>query len=495
MTSFKRSPLLGDIGDDFGPIAPARLSGCFFGTNSSSSKTQSQQTSAPVINQQGLSDVEQNAANAQGIVNNSFQPYQAPLTAGLTPNQWSAVLGAPNMQYAGLAPLNSAYAGAQGIMGFNPMYASANTAAPGLMGAAPQANAQSYEPFMLGSAPAFSAAQTGSQGYNPALAGNAPNVNASNIAGLMGNFTSPYTQNVIDTTNAQIERNREQAQVANNQSATQAGAFGGARQGVADALTNQLYDMNKAQTDANLQNQGFQTALQGAMTQAANNQQAGQFNAANALQTILSNQNAQNTAGQFGANAANAAGIFNAGALNNAGQYNAGLAANFLQNNQNAANQAGQFNAATGTQNSQFNAGLGANVGEFNAGNQQAANLFNAGALNNMGQFNSGLYQQLPWIYQNAVNSEAALGPAYQNQYGNYLNSMMQTGGAQQQTNQDQLTALYNEFLRAQQYPFMGQQLVNQSLGLVPVNLGQQSQGTSSGQSGSFGFNMNIPGL
>jgi hypothetical protein len=80
-------------------------------------------------------------------------------------------------------------------------------------------------------------------------------------AGSIEAYMSPYQQQVIDTTMAEFDR---QAQIRANQQAAAtlgvAGAFGGGREGVQRAEYQAASDRNRAQTFANLQQQGFQNA-------------------------------------------------------------------------------------------------------------------------------------------------------------------------------------------------------------------------------------------
>lgn len=73
-------------------------------------------------------------------------------------------------------------------------------------------------------------------------------------------YMNPFQRNVIDTTMGDLARQRNIARVSDNQAATAAQAFGGARQGVADSLTNDAYDRNAASTLANLNFQNFGNA-------------------------------------------------------------------------------------------------------------------------------------------------------------------------------------------------------------------------------------------
>jgi hypothetical protein len=107
--------------------------------------------------------------------------------------------------------------------------------------------------------------QTSASLYNQAAAG--PNI---------GQFMNPYTRMVTGQTMADLERQRQMAVNTTGQQATQAGAFGGSRHGVAEALTNAEFARQGAQTFGNLQQQGFNTALG-----AAQGQQGIQSNLAN----------------------------------------------------------------------------------------------------------------------------------------------------------------------------------------------------------------------
>jgi len=78
--------------------------------------------------------------------------------------------------------------------------------------------------------------------------------------GAASQYMSPYTQNVIDTTNAQIDRNTAQTTNATNAAAVQAGAFGGTRQAVQTAENQRNADQIKAQTAATLNDQAYSNA-------------------------------------------------------------------------------------------------------------------------------------------------------------------------------------------------------------------------------------------
>ena len=79
--------------------------------------------------------------------------------------------------------------------------------------------------------------------------------------GSIASYTSPYQQQIIDTTMAEFDR---QAAIRANQQAANVlgtpGAFGGGREGVQRAEYQAASDRNRAATFANLQQQGFQNA-------------------------------------------------------------------------------------------------------------------------------------------------------------------------------------------------------------------------------------------
>lgn len=83
----------------------------------------------------------------------------------------------------------------------------------------------------------------------------------------IGAFQNPYTQQVINRSQADL--GRQQAQTLNTlgASATAAGAFGGSRHGIAEAEVMKGYAQIGADMAANLRHQGFNTALGAAQNQ------------------------------------------------------------------------------------------------------------------------------------------------------------------------------------------------------------------------------------
>ena len=110
-----------------------------------------------------------------------------------------------------------------------------------------QSGVGSYQPFLQGAQ-----AATGPQAYQE--------------------FMSPYQSQVMDASLAEFDRNSAMQQQQISQNAIQSGAFGGGREGVAQAEYMRGSDMNRAQLQAGLLNQGFGQAQQAAQQQ-FNNQQ------------------------------------------------------------------------------------------------------------------------------------------------------------------------------------------------------------------------------
>jgi hypothetical protein len=99
--------------------------------------------------------------------------------------------------------------------------------------------------------------------YGGALAGTQAAMAGPNI----GQFQNPFIQGVYDTSLSNLDRARQLAMNQVGAQATQAGAFGGSRHGVAEAETNRNFADTAANLASNLSMQGFNTALQAAQGQ------------------------------------------------------------------------------------------------------------------------------------------------------------------------------------------------------------------------------------
>lgn len=144
----------------------------------------------------------------------------------------------------------------------------------------------SANPMMV--QPGQSVGQTSANTYNAAVnaTNNAMNFQPGSIAGAdLSQYQNPYQQMVIDNNLASMNRANQMALNNVGADATGAGAFGGSRQAVAEALTNADFN-NQATQMINQQNQaGFQNAQNMAQYDIGNqfNQQNAVLNAANQL--------------------------------------------------------------------------------------------------------------------------------------------------------------------------------------------------------------------
>jgi hypothetical protein len=80
---------------------------------------------------------------------------------------------------------------------------------------------------------------------------------------------NPYIREVTQRTLGDLERQRQMQAMTTAAQAQKAGAFGGSRHGVADSLTNEAFARQAADTAANLNMQGYNTAQSALMQGAA----------------------------------------------------------------------------------------------------------------------------------------------------------------------------------------------------------------------------------
>lgn len=139
------------------------------------------------------------------------------------------------------------------------------------------------------------------------------NVNGGTGAQYMSQYQNPYENQVVQAALGDVELARQRAGLTDRAAATAAKAFGGSRQGVAEALTNEAALRNASSTAANLRSAGFTTAAQ-----------LGQSDAARILQAQMANQGIDMTTQQANATLAQQANLAN----QSAGLQGAGLRLN-----------------------------------------------------------------------------------------------------------------------------------------------------------------------
>ena len=124
--------------------------------------------------------------------------------------------------------------------------------------------------------------------YQPLLNQAAQAYTPENIRALQAQFSNPFTEQVIQQTQADIGRLGDQQQQALKDQAVGAGAFGGGRQAIGSAEIGRNVLDQQARTGAQLRSEGFNRALQTGL-QTAGAQAGNLMNVAN-LQSALGTQ-------------------------------------------------------------------------------------------------------------------------------------------------------------------------------------------------------------
>lgn len=199
---------------------------------------------------------------------------------------------------------------------------------------------------------------------------------AGQVAGAdLSAYTNPYETQVVDQSLADLERSRLMQQNQLGAQASAAGAFGGSRQGIAEAETNRAFADQAARTAAGLRQTGYQTAQQLAgqdigrqmqveqQNQAALNAQR-MFGATQGMTAQQLNQGAGLQGAQFRLGAANQMGglgqqAFNTGRTISQDQMQQGLMQQGLQQSLIDAAR-GQYSGAVGAPQTSLNLPLAA---------------------------------------------------------------------------------------------------------------------------------------
>jgi len=353
---------------------------------------------------------QQNLANAWATSQQPYQAYQGQQNAAMTGLQ------------------NQSFEAAQNL-GINPNTTAAGTAAgqatQNLLSTGYSPISASYQSV---NAPTTTAAQfqgPGSVGYNNVYS---QGFNDQSAAQLM----NPYLQQSLNPQIALLNQQQGMQQAQNQAQATQAGAFGGSRMGVQNALQNQSNQLAMS----NLVGQGYNNAFNNAQQQ---------FNTQNAasLQAQQANQAAGINTGQFNAQMG----------------YNTGLQNAQLQQQANLANQQVGLTAQQANQ----QAGLTA----------QQANI-------NQQQYGAGLGLSANQAAISGANAQANIG---QNQYAQQTGNigLQNTLGAQQQQyQQGLLNTQYQNYVNQLNYPYQQQGYIQNMVNGYPVQSTQSTTQPSS---------------
>ena len=189
--------------------------------------------------------------------------------AGLADQPFTAAqLGQVAPQVAGQDPLQTQAAtrAMSGLGAYQPYLAAA-----GAQGTAAGTTLGGVSPYIgaAGTQYAGAAGLTGA-GANLAAAGQTP------TAGSVAEYMSPYQQQVIDTSLAEFDRQRDIQQQGISDAAIAMGGYGGGRHGVAEAEFMTGSARNRAMIEAQLQQQGYGQALGARQQDLANRMGLGQ---------------------------------------------------------------------------------------------------------------------------------------------------------------------------------------------------------------------------
>jgi len=393
---------------------------------------------APINPQQmaGIENINQ-AANIPA-------PYFGAATQYLT---GAAGAAQPYFDYASQQLTGGAQAGLAGTTAaYNPMAAGAQYA-QGLQGGALGqygAATSMAQPYNYLAGENIMGAQAGARPYQQAattfgLAGATPVMPGQLGSEQINRYMSPYMSNVVEATLAPLRQQQqiEQSTLAGNQIG--AGAFGGERGRIAQAVLAQQQNLATAKTAADLLQQGYGQALGTAQQQQQLGLGAEQAN----RQAIQQASQQMLGIGQQGFGQ----GLASSQALSGLGQQVYGQQAGYGQNLAQLAQQGfGQGAAQTAQQAALAQQLYG--IGTGTAG--QAATL---------GQ---GVYG----LGANTAQSLAGLGTGAQQAALQGAQAQIGAGTLGQQTQQAGLQALYNQFLQQQGYPFqVAQFLANIAMG------------------------------
>ena len=370
-----------------------------------------------------------------------YIPYQGQRVAGLTPQQQAVYgelggMGTPSEFGQAGATLTGAEqfgaAGAIGAMGYQPtqfnqyqMSGPQGISASNVYGTGYDAYGVQAAPDVTGTG--YNAAQAAyAQGWTPEAA---------------AQYMSPYQQAVTDIAKREAVSD---AQLLNRQlgsQAAKAGAFGGSRFGVEQALLGSKLATNLS----DIQTKGLQDAYSSGLSQFNTEQQARQA-------INLANQAAINQAGQFSAGQTQAANLANQQMRQQANMasqaaYNQALQFGATQEQAaQIANQQARLTASQANQQMQYQTGAQNLQALLTTQQQQDAARQAAAGLNLQGaQFGAQTGLQ-------AAQQRQGLGTATQAADLQRLAAQEAAGKAQQEQQQAELNTAYNQFLEMRDY-------------------------------------------
>jgi hypothetical protein len=386
------------------------------------------------------------------IADTEYTPYTGETIAGMTPTMQQAMSG-----FASLGTGGQTYEEAidvqQGLSSFAPRGMSAATTGP-----ASTYGGSEISPIERAQGTQLSEVER-MRGVGASQAARAPGqIGVDTLASTdLDPYISPYTQNVIELGQQDIERQRQMASNTLGAQAEAAGAFGGSRQAVQEGVLAGEALRQAGALSAQQRQQAFTQALQSRQFDIGNVQQARALQSAQQMQAEALGQQAREAA----AARDQAARAGNMAAANQFGQQQAQLEQQAVMANAAAANARAQQQAGL-TQ----TAGLSNQAALNQAMQAEAARQQAANAANFQGQFTGA------GIQSGAANAMAGLaGQQLQSQLAG-LGAQMSAGEQQRALEQAQLQSDYAMFQEQQAYPLSQLSAVLAAGTGIPAGLG-----------------------
>jgi hypothetical protein len=450
------------------------------------SSTKTQETKLPQWQEDFIR--EQILPRGIDIAETEYTPYEGELIAGMTPLQEQALSGFGSLDTGGQT-YEEAIDVQRGLSSFAPGTMSAATAGPAsTYGGATVADTSAYGGATIDQIERARAAELGEvermQGVGAVRSARAPGqIGVDTLARTdFDPYLSPYTQNVIELGQQDIERQRQMASNTLGAQAEAAGAFGGSRQAVQEGVLAGEALRQAGALSAQQRQQAFTQALQ-----------SGQFDIGNVQQARALQSGQQMTAETLGQQAREAAAARdqaaragNMAAANQFAQQQAQLEQQAVMANQAAANARAQAQAQLSQQAGLAAAQQAAARASQQAGLTQTAGLSNQAALNQAMQAEAARQQaanaanfqgqfQAAGIQSGAANAMAGLAGQQLQSELTGLGAQMSAGEQARALEQAQLQADYAMFQEQQAYPLSQLNAVLAAGSGIPAGLGTVS--------------------
>tara|TARA_R110000868_G_scaffold335255_1_gene596010 strand:- start:245 stop:1576 length:1332 start_codon:yes stop_codon:yes gene_type:complete len=419
----------------------------------------SQQQLDPALKDLYLKNYETAQGTASGLQKREF--------AGLTPEQDTAMqnisqFANPNSE--GFNALRNAYGVANTAAQYSPNQVTGTSYGgaaidPSVLAQAAQLNRSSIQNVSNQGVSGQQVAQEALGAIAPQARANIRDVNAGSFLNQnMQAYMNPYNQAVTQQGLSDLERSRQLEQQNTAAKATAAKAFGGSRQGVAEAETNRAYG-ETAQKYIGTQNaaayEAARTAAEADLTRQAKAQELNQ------AQDAATTKQSLDLAGQFG--------LANQDAALRASLANQGIDFSTGKLNTETAQQTALANQAAQNLRASQQASLYQQAGLTNADRAQQASLANQQA---------GLTANQQKI--SAANQMANAGTSFADMGIKTNQALADQGLIRQGFSQQQLDAIRN-------LPLEQQQILNQALG-INVGGGSGTTSTSTSKQGLLGL-------